>query len=166
MISSAVWIGADSGLALSVSSRHPSLIETDKVNPVSDTLHTSAYHTPRTSFPTTPHFVILFCDAIFTIELVNTSAGCCCLLLSCIERVAFGTDLYVNIFFGRTCYKSVAAVAGYSCLIIVRMDSFFHIFHLSHSFVNFWLFPIPGQCRSGLSTASYPGLSPQVPVVL
>ena len=52
-------------------------------------------------------------------------------LLSCVERMAFGADLNVDVLFSRTCYESVSAVAGYSCLIVVRMDSFSHDFHLS-----------------------------------
>ena len=47
MISSAVWIGADSESTLSVSDGRLSPIETDKVDSLSDTLHTSAYHTAR-----------------------------------------------------------------------------------------------------------------------
>ena len=54
MISSAVWIGADSEPALSVSSGRLSPIETDKAGSLSDTLHTSAYHTAGTSFPDNP----------------------------------------------------------------------------------------------------------------
>ena len=37
----------------------------------------------------------------------------------------------MDVLFSRTCYESVSAVAGYSCLIVVRMDSFSHDFHLS-----------------------------------
>ena len=48
-----------------------------------------------------------------------------------VERMAFGADLNVDVLFSRTCYESVSAVAGYSCLIVVRMDSFSHDFHLS-----------------------------------
>ena len=70
---------------------------------------------------------ILF-NTVFTIELIDTSAGCRCFLLSGIERMAFGADLHVDIWFGRTCYESVSAVAGYSCLIVFGMDSFSHCF--------------------------------------
>ena len=45
--------------------------------------------------------------------------------------MAFGTDFYVDIFLCRSCYECVSTVAGYSCLIVVRMDSFTHDFHLS-----------------------------------
>ncbi len=65
MISSAVWIGADIGLALSVSNRRLSPIETDKVNSMSDTLHTSAYHTVGAVFSRQP---------ISTSDTLHTSA--------------------------------------------------------------------------------------------
>ena len=42
-----------------------------------------------------------------------------------------GADFYVDILLGRTCCKCVSAVAGYSGLIVVRMDSFSHVIHLS-----------------------------------
>ncbi len=51
MISSAVWIGADRESALSVSGGRTSPIETDEADSMSDTLHTSAYHTAGTEFP-------------------------------------------------------------------------------------------------------------------
>ena len=54
MISSAVWIGADSESALSVSNGRLSPIETDKADSVSDTFHTSAYHTSGAEFPDSP----------------------------------------------------------------------------------------------------------------
>lgn len=70
---------------------------------------------------------ILF-NTVFAIELIDTSASCCCFLLSGVERMAFGANLYVDIGFGRTCYESVSAVAGYSCLMVIRMDSFSNYF--------------------------------------
>ncbi len=54
MICSAVWIGADSESVLSVSNGRLSPIETDKADSVSDTLHTSAYHTAGPEFPDSP----------------------------------------------------------------------------------------------------------------
>ena len=65
------------------------------------------------------------------LELIDTSTGIHQLLFAGKERMAFGANLNVDIGFGRTCYESVSAVAGYSCLIVVRMDSFAHDFHLS-----------------------------------
>lgn len=79
-----------------------------------------------------PLFCLIFLcvNTVFFVELVNTSTGGCRFLLSCIERMALGTDLHVDIFLCRTCHKSVAAVACYRCLIVFRMDSFSHFFHL------------------------------------
>ncbi len=54
MVSSAVWIGADSESVLSVSSGRLSPIGTDKADSVSDTLHTSAYHTAGIAFSDNP----------------------------------------------------------------------------------------------------------------
>lgn len=73
--------------------------------------------------------------AVFLVELLNTSTSCCSFLLSCIERMAFGADFYMDIFFCRSCYKCISTVAGYSCLMICRMDSFFHFLHLFLFFI-------------------------------
>ena len=51
-------------------------------------------------------------------------------LPSCIERMTFGTDFHMDVFACRTCYECVATVAGYCCLMIIWMYSFFHCFHL------------------------------------
>ena len=65
-------------------------------------------------------------DTVSLVELLDTSASLSCLLLSGVERMAFGADFNVDILLGRTGNKRVAAVASYSCLIIFRMDSFAH----------------------------------------
>ncbi len=57
MISSAVWIEADRESVLSVSNGRSSPIETDKADSLSDTLHTSAYHTAGAEFPDNPFLV-------------------------------------------------------------------------------------------------------------
>ena len=92
------------------------------------------------SQPQPSHSVIfkLFIQAISLVELIDTSASLSSFLLSCIERMTFGADFYVDILLGRSCYKSITAVAGYSCLIVIRMDSFSHDFHLS-IFILFYL---------------------------
>ena len=64
----------------------------------------------------------------------------------------------------------VATVAGNGCLIIIRMDSFLHDFHLflyNCELLTAALLPKPvsGQCCSDVATARYPGLSLQVPAV-
>ena len=65
-------------------------------------------------------------NAVLLIELIDTSVGSCALLLSCVEAVALGTDLNVNIFLGRTCHECISAVTGYGCLMICGMYSFLH----------------------------------------
>jgi len=42
--------------------------------------------------------------------------------------MASTTDFYVYIFFGRACFKLIAAVASYFGIEIFRMDSRFHFF--------------------------------------
>ena len=44
--------------------------------------------------------------------------------------MAFGADFYMNLRLCRARHKSVAAVTGHSCLIILGMDSFLHLVHL------------------------------------
>ena len=64
--------------------------------------------------------------------------------------MAFGADFYVDILLGRSCYKSITAVAGYSCLIVIRMDSFSHDFHL-FIFLSFSVISLPtdsGSCHT------------------
>ena len=70
-------------------------------------------------------------DTIFFVELINTSARLCRFLLSCVERMAFGTDFHMDTLVGRACNECVPAVASHSCLMVLRMDSFSHVFHLS-----------------------------------
>ena len=70
-------------------------------------------------------------DTILLVELVNTSASLSSFLLTCIEWMAFGADFYVDALVCRTCYKCVTAVASYSCLMVLWMDTFSHDFHLS-----------------------------------
>ena len=41
------------------------------------------------------HFLF---NAVLLIELIDTSVGSCALLLSCIERMALGTYLHMNVF--------------------------------------------------------------------
>ncbi len=80
-----------------------------------------------------PYFalLLLLCiDAILSVELVDTAARCCRLLLARIESVTLGADLHVNLFLGGTGNKLIAAVASHLCLIIGGMDTLFHDFHL------------------------------------
>ena len=58
----------------------------------------------------------------------------------CVEWMALGAYFHVKFRFGRTCYECVSAVAGYCCLVISRMDSFFHDFTSSIYCVPLLLF--------------------------
>ena len=103
----------------------------------------------------------LLFDAVFLIEFINTSACCCCFLLSCVEWMAFGADFNMDILFCGACYKCVTAVASYSCLIVLWMDSFLHDFHLFFLFCELLTFlgRFPVNAAPDVSTARYPGLS-------
>ena len=68
---------------------------------------------------------------VFLVELINTATCLSRFLLSCIERMALGADLNVDILLSRTCHKCISTVAGYCSLMILRMDSFAHDIHLS-----------------------------------
>ncbi len=70
--------------------------------------------------------VLLAC-AVLLVELINTAAGLCSLLLTGIERMALGTDFHVDLFLCTAGNESVTAVAGYGCLIVLRMYSFSHL---------------------------------------
>ena len=67
----------------------------------------------------------------FWISIAGNTLFSCSFLLTCVEWMTFGADFYVNVLLCRTCYECITAVTGYSCLIVVRMDSFSHDFHLS-----------------------------------
>ena len=80
-----------------------------------------------------PYFVLLLrlcVDAVLSVELIDTAAGGCRLLLTGIESMALGTNLHVNLLLGRTGNELIAAVAGYLCLIVGGMDTLSHDFHL------------------------------------
>ena len=76
--------------------------------------------------------MLLGSNPIFTIELINTSAGCSGLLLAGVERMALGTNFHMDILFRGARYEFIATVAYYFCLVIIWMDSLFHVFHLTH----------------------------------
>ena len=74
---------------------------------------------------TLPNFLFA-CHTILAVELIDTSASLCCLLLASVERMALGANFNVKFGLGRAGYECVATVTGYSCLVVVRMDSCFH----------------------------------------
>ncbi len=63
-------------------------------------------------------------------DLSDADCGDNSFLLTGVERMALRANLYVDFFLGGTGNELVAAVAGNLSLIISRMDSFSHDFHL------------------------------------
>ena len=64
------------------------------------------------------------------LELIYTSACINELLLTCIERVAVGADINSEIFLCGKSLESRTASTLHSYELCLRMDSFFHFFHL------------------------------------
>lgn len=80
-----------------------------------------------------PYFALSFplcIHAVLSVELIDTAAGCCSLLLASVEGMALGAHLHMDLLLGRTSNKLIAAVAGHFCLVIGWMDTFFHDSHL------------------------------------
>lgn len=63
-------------------------------------------------------------------ESVNTTAGVNEFLTTSVERMAFGANLYVDVFFSGTGFPSCAASAGNGGGFVIRMKTFFHLCHL------------------------------------
>lgn len=78
-----------------------------------------------------PGFVVLelFHTETF-FESVNTTAGINEFLTTSVERMAFGANLYVDVFFGGTGFPNSAASAGNGGGFVIRMKTFFHLCHL------------------------------------
>ena len=75
--------------------------------------------------------VLILCfDAVLAVKLINTASGGSGFLLAGVERMALGANLHVDLLLRRTGYEFVAAVASNFCLIVLRMDTFFHDLHL------------------------------------
>ncbi len=84
-------------------------------------------------------FSVLLCfDAVLTIELINAASCGSGFLLASVERMALGADFYVDLLLSGSGYELVAAVADHLGLIILRMNSVFHFFHLV---ILFWMVP-------------------------
>ncbi len=73
----------------------------------------------------------LFVEVKTLLEAVNTTGRVYQLLSSCEERMAFGTNFDRDVFFGRTCFDYITAVALNCGGFVIRMDSFSHVFHLA-----------------------------------
>ena len=78
---------------------------------------------------------LLLTKTILSVELIDTAASLSSLLLACIERMALGADLDVDLFPCGTGGKSIAAVAGYVGLIVIRMDALSHDFYLAYHII-------------------------------
>ena len=72
--------------------------------------------------------ILVVAQTILSVELIDTTLGSCCLLSAGVERMALGANFDVDLLRSGAGYESVAAVAGYSCLIIIWMDSLSHDF--------------------------------------
>ena len=76
-------------------------------------------------------FFFLLLNSKTLIELINSTLSSCCLLVSCLERMALGTNFHVNLRLCGACYEGISTVAGYGCLVVAWMNVFSHIFPLS-----------------------------------
>ena len=79
---------------------------------------------------TLPNFLFA-CHTILAVELIDTSASLCCLLLASVERMALRANFDVDLGLGGTSLDDVAASAGDGAVNVVRMDTLFHSFHLN-----------------------------------
>jgi len=70
------------------------------------------------------------------LETVNTSACVNELLLACKERMAVRADFNTEVALCGTCYECIAASACDCCLLILGMDSLFHLYLTSHNRIN------------------------------
>lgn len=69
-------------------------------------------------------------DAVFLLELVYAAANVDKLLLASVERMAVGADFHTKVLLDRAGFECVSASAGNSGYVILRMNRFFHFFHL------------------------------------
>ncbi len=69
-------------------------------------------------------------ESVTLLEAIDTSAGIYQLLLAGKERMALRANFNTKIFLGRACDEGVATNASHSRLLILWMNSFFHLSHL------------------------------------
>jgi hypothetical protein len=84
-------------------------------------------------------FVLLLGNIIPLSEFFNPSAGIYQFLFSCKERMALGTNFYVDVLFGRTGHKFFSASATNRSFLVIGMDSLFHDFHLPFLLVQIYV---------------------------
>jgi hypothetical protein len=63
---------------------------------------------------------------VFSLEALDATSRIHQLLFASEERMAVGADFDVQFFFGGTRRPGVAASAGHTAFVVIRMDSFFH----------------------------------------
>ena len=76
------------------------------------------------------YFQLLILCSVLLVELLDTSVSTCSLLLACVELMALGAHLDLDLRKCGSYRESVAAMACYCCLMILRMDICFHFFNL------------------------------------
>ena len=73
---------------------------------------------------------ILQLHAVALLETIDASAAVNQLLLSGVEGMALGADIHAQLLLGGTGLEGLAANAADDSLAVIRMDLFFHGFHL------------------------------------
>ena len=71
-------------------------------------------------------FLLFLVEAVFSVELINTSAGVYQFLLASVERMAFGANLNGDVLLGRAGVINSTASAANRSLLVIRMNSLFH----------------------------------------
>lgn len=69
-------------------------------------------------------------NAVFLLETIDAAASIQELLLTRVERVALGTNLYAKARFNRTSLEGISASASCCNDVVCRMNSLFHLVHL------------------------------------
>ena len=83
------------------------------------------------TFRTCPSF-LFHIEAL--LEAINTSASVNQLLLAGIERMAFGTNINLHLFLGRTGFKCFTAHAANDAFAVLGMNVFLHCFFTSFAY--------------------------------
>ena len=85
-------------------------------------------HSPDRGCPL--KILVILRNAVLLIEALDTSLRGNASLLSGVERMALGAGLNVNFLLRGAGRENITAVAGNLALVIGRMDSFSHFYHL------------------------------------
>lgn len=108
----------------------PSTITRPKASPCAPHPRKKASKKDLPRKPASDPLFFLF-SAVFSVELLNSAAGFKQeLLAACVERMALGANLDSDFILCGACYEFIPAVAFYCHLLVIRMDTFSHFFHL------------------------------------